>query len=454
MSGDERLALRVGDGDERAFAAIYDRYHQRLYRYCRPLVGNDADAQDALQSAFTSALVALRRGQRDAPLRPWLYRIVHNEAMSVLRRRRPQEKLSEDVEVASASAEAEALGRERLSTLVADLRELPERQRGALVMRELSGLSHEEIAVALQISTGAAKQVIYEARRSLQDLEEGRAMRCEEVTRMISDGDGRALRGKRVRAHLRSCAACSAFAEAIPARRAGLNALAPPLAPALAARVLASTLGGAGSGHAGAAAGVAGQSAGLAVAGKAVVGAVLLAGAGAGLSTAVSHHRSEPPAAPIHAHARSTVAPRAAHARAVAAPVHPSAHHPAHARTPARVRAVTVTGPAQSVLALEAPGHSGEAPQPRSGQGAANGHARSHERAGGRSQTRAHAKGEKVSHASHGAPATDGSSPESASHRAEPKKPEQPPAQATTPVLPEATTGSKRAAEKPVAETP
>src|SRR4051794_1489857 len=96
--GDERLARRVGEGDERAFAVIYDRYHQRLYRYCRPLVGNDADAQDALQSAFTSALVALRRGQRDAPLRPWLYRIAHNEAVTVLRRRRPHATLSEGAE--------------------------------------------------------------------------------------------------------------------------------------------------------------------------------------------------------------------------------------------------------------------------------------------------------------------------------------------------------------------
>src|ERR1700733_13609857 len=87
QSGDERLARLVADGDERAFAALYERYHQPLYRYCRSIVRNDADAQDALQAALANAFAALRAGRRDAPLRPWLFRIAHNEAISLLRRR-------------------------------------------------------------------------------------------------------------------------------------------------------------------------------------------------------------------------------------------------------------------------------------------------------------------------------------------------------------------------------
>src|SRR4051794_14470229 len=72
---DERLARLVAEGSERAFTTLYERHGQRLYRYARSIVGNDADAQDVLQSTMTSALVALRRGARDAPLRPWLFRI-------------------------------------------------------------------------------------------------------------------------------------------------------------------------------------------------------------------------------------------------------------------------------------------------------------------------------------------------------------------------------------------
>src|SRR5947208_6233656 len=92
---DERLARMVASGSERAFVTLYERHSQPLYRYCRSIVGNDTDAQDALQSTFSAALVALRRGARDAPLRPWLFRITHNEAISLLRRRRPVVELTE-----------------------------------------------------------------------------------------------------------------------------------------------------------------------------------------------------------------------------------------------------------------------------------------------------------------------------------------------------------------------
>jgi RNA polymerase sigma factor (sigma-70 family) len=296
--GDERLARLVARGNERAFALLYERHHQALYRYCRSIVRDDTDAQDALQSTFAGALIALRRGGRDAPLRPWLFRIAHNEAVSLLRRRRPVVELSEAVPLATPSAADRAFERDRLSSLVNDLGELGERQRGALVMRELSGLSHEEIALALGTSAGAAKQAIFEARKALLELAEGRAMACEEVRRKISDGDRRALRTRRLRAHLRDCAGCAAFAAAIPARRADLQALAPPLAPLAASGVLAHLIGG-GSGHGAGgagwlAAGATGKSAGAALAVKTAVGVVILTTAAVGVRSVLqptAHHR-------------------------------------------------------------------------------------------------------------------------------------------------------------------
>jgi RNA polymerase sigma factor (sigma-70 family) len=287
--GDERLARLVGEGKDEAFTALYERYHQPLYGYCRSIVRNETDAQDALQSAFAGAFAALRRGQRDAPVRPWLFRIAHNEAVSLLRRRRPEAELSDALEHVSASVEDQAHERARLALLLADLRELPERQRGALVMRELSGLSHDEIAIALGTSVGAAKQTIFEARRSLSEFEEGRRMACEDVCRAISDADGRALRARRVRAHLRECSSCAAFANAIPARTTDLRALAPPLPAAAAAALLARTLGSGstpgGAGIGGIVAGATGKTgsaffaskvlAGIAVVGTASVGATV-----------------------------------------------------------------------------------------------------------------------------------------------------------------------------------
>lgn len=262
-SSDERLARLVSQGSERAFVVLYQRHHQALYRYCRSIVRDEEDAQDALQSAMTRALLALRAQQRDLAVRPWLFRIAHNEAVSVLRRRRPTASLAEESEAADCCVERTLEGRERLATLVADLQALPVRQRSALIMRELSGLSIEEIAGALCTSPGAAKQVLFEARSALHEFAEGRAMDCEQVRRAVSDGDRRVLRGRKLRGHLRECAGCRDFQVAISARSADLRALAPPLPSALAAGILGRLFAhGVGGGHTG----------GLAVSSGAAVG--------------------------------------------------------------------------------------------------------------------------------------------------------------------------------------
>jgi RNA polymerase sigma factor (sigma-70 family) len=297
--GDELLARQAARGSERAFTVLYERYYQPLYRYCRSIVRDDSDAQDALQSTFTSALAALKRDARNAPLRPWLYRIAHNESVSLLRRRKrdaPHEVATE-VTAVGASAEDEAAGRARWRRVVEDLAELPERQRGSLLLRELAGLSHEEIALTFGTTVGAAKQAIFEARQGLAELEAGRAMSCAEVRQRVSEGDRRLLRGRRVNAHLRDCAACEAFALAIPARQSDLRALAPALPPAAAAMVLgrviraASPHGGASVGSAASAAAV-GKTAGTVLGWKALATVGVLAASAAGVTglAHVLHH--------------------------------------------------------------------------------------------------------------------------------------------------------------------
>jgi RNA polymerase sigma factor (sigma-70 family) len=315
--GDERLARLVAEGSEHAFATLYERYHRPLYRYCRSLLHDDLDAQDALQSTFTNAFAALREQRRNAPLRPWLFRIAHNEAISMLRRGQPSTEerramLSGD----AASAEDRAAERARLAQLVADLEQLPDRQRAALTMRELSGLSHVEIANALQTTVSAAKQAIFDARRSLLDLAEAREMTCEDIQRTISDGDGRAMRRRSVRAHLRGCRECMTFAAAIRTRRADLRALAPVLAPAasaaLFARIIANAPGHAAHGTAAVGtASAAGKIGGGLVASKALASAVVVVATAAGvigISRLVPggsvHHRSV--AHPARASAPST----------------------------------------------------------------------------------------------------------------------------------------------------
>jgi RNA polymerase sigma factor (sigma-70 family) len=306
LLSDERLARLASRGGERAFATLYERHHQALYRYCLSIVRNPQDAQDALQSSLVRALAALRASERDLAVRPWLFRIAHNEAVSILRKRRGGDRELDEQEPSPLSVEDSVERRERLSTLVSDLQELPLRQRAALLMRELSGLSIEEIACALSTSPGATKQTLFEARSSLQAFEEGRAMECDLVRRAISDGDGRVLRSRKLRSHLRGCAECGEFRALIAQRSSELRALALPLPAAASTMLLKQVLAhGAAGGHAGGlAAGTAGVSAGHTAAGslavKGLAGVAVLAAAGAGAAHLVStpaRHAPSPPAA-------------------------------------------------------------------------------------------------------------------------------------------------------------
>lgn len=243
LLGDGALAGAAAAGDSRAYAEIYRRYHQPLYRFCRSLLLDSEDANDALQNTMAAALQALPGEQRAIELRPWLYRVARNECVSMLRRRKVTVVLNETLELpAPGDGEQAAELQARLRQLVADLQALPERQRSALVMRELSGLEYDEIALALETSAATAKQAVYEARLALQDLEEGRAMRCEDVREVLSARDGRARRGRKLRAHMRACGTCEAFAVAIERRRGDFALLAPPMAAPAAAGVLAQLL--------------------------------------------------------------------------------------------------------------------------------------------------------------------------------------------------------------------
>jgi len=250
LLSDDRLTRRAVDGDQRAFAAIFNRYHQPLYRFCLAIVGNPDDAQEALQNTMAKVLRSLPGEEREIELKPWLYRIAHNESIDLLRRRRETREL--DVEqVAPGYGLAEDVAtRERLRGLLDDLRELPERQREVLVMRELSGLDFEEIGTALGTSGAVARQTLYEARQSLRQMGEGREMGCAEVTRALSDGDGRVTRRRDIRAHLRSCAACRRFRDEIEGRQRDLAALA-PLPTVAAAGMLHGLLGGSSQGATG-----------------------------------------------------------------------------------------------------------------------------------------------------------------------------------------------------------
>lgn len=164
---DRRLVKLVREGYEAAFEEIVRRYRRPLDRFAAAIVGGRSE--DVTQDAFSKALLALRGTTTEIELKPWLYRIVRNTALNDLRDGPPAtEELGEAIQVGRSAAEV-AESREEIGELMKRLRALPEPQRAAIVMRELEGLSHEEIAAALGVSGGAARQAIYRGRMALRD---------------------------------------------------------------------------------------------------------------------------------------------------------------------------------------------------------------------------------------------------------------------------------------------
>jgi RNA polymerase sigma factor (sigma-70 family) len=361
--GDEQLARAAGGGNDHAFAALYARYRPVLRAYCASILLDQTDADDAVQATMIKAMRALPARNEKLPLRPWLYRIAHNESVDLLRRRRshaPEDALDT---VFVPGPEVDLARRERLAELVADLRSLPERQGAALIMRELSGLTYEEIAQSLQVTPGGARQAVFEARSALHDFERGRDVACATIQRSLSDGDRRRWRTRSVRAHLRACQDCRSFEHAITRRGEDL-ALLPPFVLnsaatlALAGGLLSGLAGTAGGGAAAPAVGVlasiAGGSAAKSLAGAAA--AVAVGGATLG-GTLVPTRDHQPPAKRATATVISAAAaptPVVVRRTVVLAPRTPASNSNAVLRArshaPARHRVASVRVPALDVV--------------------------------------------------------------------------------------------------------
>ena len=280
FAGDDRLTRRATEGDSAAFAEIFRRYSRELGRYCQAILGSREAAEDALQNTIVAAIRSLPGETRAIALKPWLYRVAYNESISLLRRRRPAEELDPELAEPGSDPSERSARREGLRALLADLETLPERQRGALVMRELSDLSFAEIASTFDFTEGAARQAVYEARGALLEMAEGREMECAAIRAQISDSDKRVLRGRRLSAHLRECDGCREFEAAIRTRRAEFAQIA-PLAPAAAAGILQSVLGGSAAGGGGGLTALGGAAGGTAAL-KGVAAAVAVVAAGVG----------------------------------------------------------------------------------------------------------------------------------------------------------------------------
>ncbi len=231
---DERLTELARAGSDAAFEAIVARHRRSLVRLCARIVG-ETDAEEAVQNAMLSVHLALVRGDRVENLGAWLRTICRNASLNILRARAARPECS-DAGRQLAEAHDDPTGRrEQLGELVAAVQSLPQRQRDAIVMRELEGRSYEEIAHRLGATNGAVRQLLGRARATVRDrlaVLPG----LEPLARWISSGCSGAA-GARLGALASGCTltaklCASALVPAVIAGGGGFEAVALPASPA------------------------------------------------------------------------------------------------------------------------------------------------------------------------------------------------------------------------------
>ena len=170
---DARLVARVRAGDDLAFAAIVAEHTPALMAHARRMVGGHHDAEDIVQDAFLRAHRALLADEREIALAGWLHTIVRNRALDRLRQSRPLACFEDAAWLCAADPAGEPehafARREALGELVGGVRALPARQREALVLHELEGVSHAAIGRRLGVSEAGSKTLLHRARAGMRE---------------------------------------------------------------------------------------------------------------------------------------------------------------------------------------------------------------------------------------------------------------------------------------------
>jgi RNA polymerase sigma-70 factor, ECF subfamily len=193
-----RADLKV-EGD--ALLADYVQSYRRLIeRLCRILLADSGDAEDATQQTFLLAYQSLLSGTRPHHPRAWLCTIARRECWARDHRRRRERAVAHPETRTEPDPAERTVLRAELATISAGLERLPARQRQAIVLREMAGLSYTQLAAALEVSESAAEALLVRARRSLRDARLGLVLlwpfphRLRRLLR-VGSGHGRAAVG-------------------------------------------------------------------------------------------------------------------------------------------------------------------------------------------------------------------------------------------------------------------
>lgn len=179
---DQQLVERVQRGDQRAFTLLVEKYQRKLGRLLGRMIRDSAEVEDVVQESFIKAYRALPNFRGDSAFYTWLYRIGINTAKNhlVAMGRRPN--LTSDIEVEDAenfedgdelrtvdTPETELMGKEIAKTVNDAIEALPEELKSAISLREIEGLSYEEIANLMNCPIGTVRSRIFRAREAIAE---------------------------------------------------------------------------------------------------------------------------------------------------------------------------------------------------------------------------------------------------------------------------------------------
>lgn len=179
---DHQLVLRAQQGDKLAFELLVNKYERKLQRLLSRLVRDPAEVEDVTQEAFIKAYRALPTFRGESAFYTWLYRIGINTAKNYLtaQGRKASATVDIDPEDAEASSEnelardsttpeQEMMSRQVAETVNAAMDALPEELRSAIMLREIEGMSYDEIAAIMNCPIGTVRSRIFRAREAIAD---------------------------------------------------------------------------------------------------------------------------------------------------------------------------------------------------------------------------------------------------------------------------------------------
>lgn len=185
---DLTLVKRVRSGDQRAFRLLVERYQKKVYAVALGMLKDKEEAMDVTQEAFVKVYKYLDHFKGDSSFYTWLYRITSNICIDVLRKKQgggktEQVEFDEQIQMDTAEANIGALGsrlgtnpqksalrRELAEKIQEALAQVPEKHRMILLMREVEGLSYEDLAKVLEIPKGTVMSRLFHARAKVQKI--------------------------------------------------------------------------------------------------------------------------------------------------------------------------------------------------------------------------------------------------------------------------------------------